>query len=204
MSLPGREFAPTRRLLVRVLKTGLSPDTRTREWAARLIKQATGLDAKNLRITGRAVEFDVFTRDTVAAVESLSRIEQVIGPIGTLEDLTTKQEFLSDKEAVREAVKLYNEERFWEAHEVLEGVWRRKGPGGEKDALQGLILLCAAYVHLQKGEADVGIGILARALKKLTGSRIDTYFGINLRTLIEQMTEMIEMRRIRMVSIRPY
>ena len=49
-----------------------------------------------------------------------------------------------------EYFRLYREEKFFEAHEVLEGLWREtRGP--ERDFYQGLIQLAALLVHYQKG-----------------------------------------------------
>ena len=46
----------------------------------------------------------------------------------------------------------FNAELFFEAHEVLEDLWREtKGP--ERDFYHGLIQVAAAYVHVQRGNA---------------------------------------------------
>ena len=51
-------------------------------------------------------------------------------------------------------------------HEVLEGLWKIS-TGGEKDLLNGIILVAAAMVHFQKNEIGIGISILKRAMVKL-------------------------------------
>ena len=45
---------------------------------------------------------------------------------------------------------LFNQQKFYEAHDVLEDLWLadRRGPGG--DFYKGLIQLAGAFVHLQK------------------------------------------------------
>ena len=70
------------------------------------------------------------------------------------------------EEVLREGLELFNEERFWESHEVLEQIWQRS-KGTERDALQGLILTAAAFVHYQKDESSICISVLARAMVKL-------------------------------------
>jgi hypothetical protein len=45
-------------------------------------------------------------------------------------------------------VRLFNQWRFWEAHEVLEKLWRITR-GDVREVLQGLIQLAAAFVHWQ-------------------------------------------------------
>ena len=53
-----------------------------------------------------------------------------------------------------EFVRLFNERSFFEAHEVLESLWRET-PGRERFFYQGLIQIAAALVHLQRGN-DAG------------------------------------------------
>jgi predicted metal-dependent hydrolase len=68
-------------------------------------------------------------------------------------------------ESLKEGVKLFNEERFWESHEVLEQIWR-ESKGLERDAVQSLILTAAAFVHYQKNETDICVSVLKRARSK--------------------------------------
>lgn len=127
---------------------------------------------------GSRQDFDVF----IAALEPLGRVE-------FYKDLQEPAVFLPKAEAVREAVSLFNAERFWEAHEVLESLWRVAG-GDEKKLLQGLILVCAAFVHLQKDECDVAVGVARRALPLL--SSIDEYHGIDVESLRGKVDEIVE------------
>ena len=50
---------------------------------------------------------------------------------------------------------LFNEQKFYEAHDVLEDLWLpdRHGPNGH--FYKGLIQLAGAFVHLQIGRAHV-------------------------------------------------
>jgi len=50
-------------------------------------------------------------------------------------------------------ISLFNAQRFWDAHEVLEGPWRRN----RSRFYKGLIIYASAFVHLQRGN-PVGIG----------------------------------------------
>ena len=90
-------------------------------------------------------------------------------PLAKLEfirDLNVAPPHKTDAETFSEARRLFNEERYWECHEVLEGIWRGK-QGEEKRLLQGIILVCAAFVHHQKGEDSVALGVLRRAIPQL-------------------------------------
>lgn len=64
----------------------------------------------------------------------------------------------------------FNQELFYEAHEVLEDLWLldRKGPDG--DFYKGLIQLAGAFVHLQKGRLQPCIALL-----QLSGRTLGSY-----------------------------
>ena len=104
-----------------------------------------------------ALEIDIF----VASRQDFDVFLAAVEPLGKMEfykDLQEVPPFLPKAEAIAEAVSLFNAERFWEAHEVLESQWR-VAQGDEKLLLQGLILVCAAFVHEQKGEKAVAMGV---------------------------------------------
>lgn len=91
---------------------------------------------------------------------------------------------------MREAVLLFDGERFWEAHEVIESLWR-VAEGQEKTLLQGLILVCAAFVHVQKQEADVALGIARRSLPLLDWSAGTDYHGVDVTKLKHRLSRMV-------------
>jgi predicted metal-dependent hydrolase len=64
---------------------------------------------------------------------------------------------------VERYIDLFNKERFWEAHNALEGLWRQT----RNAALQGLIMLAAAFVKLQEGRPDKFERMLKEALHLL-------------------------------------
>jgi hypothetical protein len=55
--------------------------------------------------------------------------------------------------AVRAAVAAYRREDWFEAHELLEPAWMGTDDPAERDVVQGLIKLAAAYVHRARGNA---------------------------------------------------
>jgi hypothetical protein len=124
------------------------------------------------------VDFDVF----LAAVEPLGKLE-------FYKDLQEAPRFLPTAEAVAEAISLFNAERFWEAHEVLESLWR-VAEGDEKLLLQGLILVCAAFVHEQKGEEAVAMGVAKRALPLLRWDQT-TYNGVDIALLRVRLSDTV-------------
>ncbi|MDG6913664.1 MAG: DUF309 domain-containing protein [Nitrososphaerota archaeon] len=125
-----------------------------------------GAEAKNPKRTSYgALELDIFATSSV----SFERFVASLAPLGEPEftrDLNVPMQFRMEAELFSEARSLFNAERYWECHEVLEGAWRVKD-GDEKRQLQGMILVCAAFVHHQKGEDSVALGILERAVRLL-------------------------------------
>ena len=67
---------------------------------------------------------------------------------------------------IQEGIRLFNEEYFFEAHEVLEEVWRQEH-GEPRLFLQGLIQVCAAYHHFQNGNQVGAITLLQRGADKM-------------------------------------
>lgn len=63
----------------------------------------------------------------------------------------------------RKFIELFNEERFWDAHEALEGLWRKT----RSPFYQGIIIYASAFVHVQRGNS-VGVGKqMAKVLRYL-------------------------------------
>jgi hypothetical protein len=144
---------------------------------ARTIAADLGVDVRNPKWTSYgALEVDLFPRSKGDVELFLSALE----PLGKLEfvkDLGEAPPHRSVKETVSDATSLFNSERYWESHEVLEGLWRVL-TGRDKKYIQGVILVCAAFVHHQKGEDDVALGVLRRAEKLLHESGSE-HFGID-------------------------
>ena len=84
---------------------------------------------------------------------------------------------------------MFNEERFWESHEALESAWLTAS-GADKEMLQGLILLAAALVHLQKDELTVTLSVMRHAQTKLSGYHSE-HFGVNIDNLRDDVSRMI-------------
>jgi len=83
---------------------------------------------------------------------------------------------------IQEGIRLFNEEYFFEAHEVLEEVWRQEH-GEPRLFLQGLIQVCAAYHHFQNGNFAGAITLLQRGADKMRRYP-PQYLGIDVARLI--------------------
>ena len=121
-----------------------------------------------------ALEIDVFAPSKADLDTFLAAVE----PLGTLEfarDLNVAPSHRSCKQLFSEARVYFNSERYWECHEALEAAWRLLS-GEEKLYVQGLILVCAALVHHQKG---VVLGEAGVRLRRQSPHSVDKPFDIN-------------------------
>lgn len=69
---------------------------------------------------------------------------------------------------------LFNQQKFYEAHDILEDLWLpdRQGPNG--NFYKGLIQLAGAFVHLQKNRLRP-----SAALFKLAQANLEKYPGLH-------------------------
>jgi hypothetical protein len=186
------------RFLIRVL-----PVSRMKEPLKflRIVAKNLGVDAVNPKKTSYgALELDLFSEKR----EDIALFESVISPLFNIEflrDLNVSEGYVVDKDALVKAVNLFNSERFWEAHEILESIWRRK-EGEEKKLIQGLILVCAAYVHLQKDEHITSKGLIRRAIELVDRFDKDFYNGIDIRGLKLELERQLSSERIGIFKIK--
>ena len=152
------------RFLVRLLSPDVTPDALLR--SVRALASSLGAQARSPKWTSYgALEIDIFC----PTKNDFELFLAAVRPLYALEfsrDLSEAPPHKSDADLFSEAIDFFNHERYWESHETLEGMWRVK-TGDEKRFLQGLILVCAAFVHHQKGEEPVALGVLRRASKQL-------------------------------------
>ena len=142
---------------------------------------------RDVRVASNFLELDV----SVSSESTLDVMRSKLSNIGPLIELDRIAEKELDKdESIRMARILFNNEKYWKTHEVLEGVWKHTY-GDERDLLNGLILVAAALVHYQKGEQGICISIINRALAKLNNSH-GRYHDINIDSLKSEITHMIK------------
>jgi uncharacterized protein len=161
--------------------------------SVRGVAKAAGSEARNPKWTSYgALEMDIFSPTR----QDFGLFLAAVNPIGTMEftkDLNVAPPFKTENDLFAEARQLFNSERYWESHEVLEGIWRQKH-GDEKRFLQGIILVCAAYVHHQKGEQSVALSVLKRASKQLDYPAT-SYGGFNVDVLRQKAEEVLRTER---------
>jgi uncharacterized protein len=178
------------RFLVRLGSSGLPPGKFLA--SVRSLGKSVGVEVRNPKWTSNgALEADVFSPTRGDFELFLS----AVGPLHSLvfsRDLNEAPHHLSEEESFSVARGYFNDERYWECHEVLEGVWRLK-EGEEKRFLQAIILVCAAFVHHQKGEAAVAFSVLERASRQLE-FQAQVYHGIDVGLLQSNVRQALQKR----------
>lgn len=134
--------------------------------SVRELARSVGVEARNPKWTSHgALELDIFCPSR-SDFDLFVSIVRPIAEFDFTKDLSLASPHRTEADLFAEARDLFNAERYWECHEVLEGIWRLK-QGDEKSFLQGVILVCAAFVHHQKGEREVALSVLRRSAKQL-------------------------------------
>ena len=145
---------------------------------------------RDMRVSTKYLEFDVSVKK-----EELDEVVQKFKSIGSLNDARpVVEEKIEKEEALKRAKQYFNDEKYWECHEVLEGVWK-KTHEGEKDLVQGIILVAAALVHYQKNENDICLSIMKRAMEKLSSSS-GMYHNVDMDKFRKTTEEMISSGKI--------
>src|SRR3989454_11879828 len=101
--------------------------------------------------------------------------------------VTDVGEFVVDPVALIPGIRLFNKGEFFEAHEVLEDVWRA-APEPEKKFLQGLIQVAVALHHHSKGNVVGARSLLERAARNLA-LYPDSFGGVNIAGLLCELSE---------------
>ncbi len=154
--------------------------------------------ASHFRVASNAVEFNLFASSNEQLEERRMLLETKFAQIIELKRLDIPPSPKTIDEAVTEGVELFNQERFWECHEVLEQAWRA-AKSRERDTIQGLILTAAAFVHFQKGEDDICVSILKRALARI-GSE-STLLDMDLKGVREKISAILDTDQIQLFKI---
>jgi len=184
------------RFMLHLKNTGFGPND-----TSRLLQNARqlagGFDAiiRDCRVATKYIEFDVSIDKS--HLDALVEKFQSIAPLDHAKHVV--EEHIEKEDAIKLGVFYFNEERFWEAHEVLEGVWK-KCYEGERDLVQGIILVAAALVHFQKAEDSICLSVMGRALDKLAHST-GLYHGINVDSLRQSVQSIKNSGQISLFTI---
>ncbi len=145
---------------------------------------------RDCRVSKKYIELD-----TSIPENHLDDLVQKLSSIGEIDHAKHVIEETFEKEdAISYGISYFNEERFWECHEVLEGVWKTI-EGDEKSLVNGLILVAAGLVHYQKDEDNICVSIFKRAIEKLRNSK-GQYYDIDIDRIKKTVIEMINTKEI--------
>ena len=130
---------------------------------ARELCSDIGASIRVARVASKFVEFDVSVEK-----EKFDSLVEKLSSIGKLDNARhVVEEEIEQEQGIKDGIFYFNNERFWEAHEAWEGVWK-KCNGLEKEVIQGIILVAVAFAHSQKNNNSVGLGMFGRALEKIS------------------------------------
>jgi hypothetical protein len=163
---------------------------------SRNILQDYKIIIRDVRVATHFLELDM----SIPSSSDLEKIRSKLGQIGTIKEIDMIVEGELDKKvSIELARQLFNNEKYWKTHEILEGVWKHTH-GDERALLNGIILVAAALVHYQKGEQDICISIMKRALDKLHAA-YGHYHGIDVDLLKTHAMNIINSKKISRFNI---
>ena len=146
---------------------------------------------RDLRVARKFIECDV----SLGGKTNIHEILEILKNISTtIEIIPVKESKLLKKESIEIARRNFNDEKYWWAHEKLEGVWK-ESRDEEKELLNGIILVAAAFVHNQKDEKEICLSILERAVNKLYNIN-GKYFGMDIDSLKQKIIGITRSREI--------
>jgi len=146
---------------------------------------------RDVRVASHFLELDI----SIATSSGIGKIKSKLSHIAPIIDIDRIIEKELDKrECLELARELFNNEKYWKTHEVLEGIWKHT-QGDERDLLNGIILVAAALVHYQKAELAICISIMKRALVKLNNS-YGKYYDVDIDSLKREVTNMVKSSKV--------
>jgi predicted metal-dependent hydrolase len=95
----------------------------------------------------------------------------------------------SEKDVLKKGIRLFNEKRYFEAHEEWEHAWRAMGEGDEKKFFQGLIMAAASLYHYVRRECRGAVVMLDRCVALLERG-VDRHREIRIAEFIESLGDL--------------
>ncbi|HET6589747.1 MAG TPA: DUF309 domain-containing protein [Candidatus Nitrosocosmicus sp.] len=160
------------------------------------LQNSSKYDIRDLRISSYFIELDVASDELVSSKGQNWNYLLPISKFGyflKIEQISDYEDNIRIEFSISTAIFLFNMERFWKSHEVLEQVWK-ESTGLTKSILNGIILVDAAFVHLQKGESEIYFSILHRSIDKFVNAP-DFFYGINLEDFVKQIRVILSTKK---------
>ncbi|HEY8485774.1 MAG TPA: DUF309 domain-containing protein [Limnochordales bacterium] len=89
--------------------------------------------------------------------------------------------------ALRRFAELFNQGRYWHAHEALEQAWRV----GRSRFYQGLIIYASAFVHAQRGNPR-GVELQLQKVPAYLEPYRPSYLGVDVQAVLEHAARVLE------------
>ncbi len=158
----------------------------------RQLTQSIEIIIRDCRISTKFIELDI----SISKKYEVDKVLNLLKTISSIKELIeVKERHFPKNEAINNAIILFNEEKYWWSHEALEMIWKESN-GEEKQLLNGLILICAAFVHYQKDEYNVCLSILERSMIKFSTLKKSIYYGINIDEIKKRITKILQNKEI--------
>ena len=165
-------------------------DAKSLLFNSRDLSYGMNLTIRDCRVSSKFIELDVSVPKT--NLELLLEKLLSIGKVDHSRHIIEEQ--IEKNQSIKDGIFYFNNERFWESHEALEGAWKQC-QGDEKELIQGIILVAAAFVHYQKYENEICLSVLNRALKKLHG-KSGEYHDVSIDSIKQNIIEMLDKKAI--------
>jgi len=91
--------------------------------------------------------------------------------------------------ALELGIGLFNDGKYFDAHEAWEGLWLRAKDGQDKSFLQGLIMAAGAFLHAEKRECTGAATLLAKSVPLLKNG-IDAHQDLLLNDFIKALEQL--------------
>lgn len=163
----------------------------------RELTQSIEIIIRDCRISTKFIELDI----SIPKTYEVDKVLNLLKTISSIKELVeVKERHYAKNEAINNAIVLFNDEKYWWSHEALEMIWK-ESHGEEKQLLNGLILVCAAFVHYQKDEYNVCLSILERSMIKFSTVKKSIYYGINIDEIKKRITKILQSKEIVLFKI---
>ena len=102
-----------------------------------------------------------------------------------MNDLTSK----SFKESLKEAIDLFNNQQWYEAHDAFEDIWNDL-VGDERQIVQGILQVSVSQFHLNKGNLNGAMILLGEGLGRIR-NRVSEDLEIDLVLLCSSLESLL-------------
>ena len=102
-----------------------------------------------------------------------------------MNDLTSKR----FKESLQEAIDLFNNQKWYEAHDAFEDIWNDL-VGDERQIIQGILQVSVSQFHLNKGNLNGAMILLGEGLGRIR-NRVSVELEIDLILLCSSLESLL-------------